>query len=136
MFIDTGYCFASDGVYSNSTDFWGALKTVQRTFLRSVSCCKPTHILSLVSVAIAALILLINKKRCDLLVILVGLCAVISLFYGFIDSEYLLFIKNISIFQGFQLGRFHFLHPLLWFVIFALALKIIYSIFDMENRLL
>jgi len=110
------------------TDFWSALKTSVGNFFLGQYHAASLHTYFIgLSVAIAGLILLINKKRCDLLVILVGLCAVISLFYGFIDSEYLLFIKNFSIFQGFQLGRFHFLHPLFWSVIFAIALKIVYS---------
>jgi len=128
MFIDTGYVSHRIEFAQIPTDIWSALKTgVGNFFLGHYHAASlHTYFIGL-SVAIAGLILLMKKKRRDLLVILVGLCAVISLFYGFIDSEYLLFIKNFSLFQGFQLGRFHFLHPLLWFVIFALALKIIYS---------
>lgn len=128
MFIDTGYVSHRMEFVQAPTDFWSALKTSVEIFFLGQYHAASLHTFFIgLSVVIAGLILLMKKKRCDLLVILVGLCAVISLFYGFIDSEYLLFIKNFSIFQGFQLGRFHFLHPLLWFVIFALALKIIYS---------
>jgi hypothetical protein len=128
MFIDTGYVSHRVEFTQIPTDFRGALKTGAANFFLGNYHAPSIHTYFIsLSVAIAGLILLINKKKCGLLVVLVGLCAVISLFYGFINSEYLLFIKNFSIFQGFQLGRFHWLHPLLWFVIFALALKIIYS---------
>ena len=128
MFIDTGYASHRMEFVQIPTDFWSALKTSVGNFFLGQYHAASLHTYFIgLSVAITTLILLMKKKRCDLLVVLVGLCAVISLFYGFINSEYLLFIKNFSLFQGFQLGRFHFLHPLLWFVIFALALKIIYS---------
>ena len=127
-FIDTGYVSHRMEFVQIPTDFWSALKTSIGNFILGNVHAPSLHTYFIgLSVAIAALILLINKKRCDLLLVLVGLCALISLFYGFINSEYLFFIKNFSLFQGFQLGRFHWLHPLLWFVIFALALKIIYS---------
>jgi hypothetical protein len=128
MFIDTGYVSHRMEFTRIPTDFGGALKTGAGNFFLGQYHAASLHTYFIgLSVAIAGLILLINKKRCDPLVILVGLCAVTSLFYGFINSEYLLIIKNFSIFQGFTLERFHFLNPLLWFVIFALALKIIYS---------
>jgi len=128
MFIDTGYVSHRMEFVKIPTDFGSALKTgvVNFFFGQYHAASLHTYFIGL-SVAIATLILLINKKRYDLFVALIGLCAVISLFYGFINSEYLLIIRDFSVFQGFQLGRFHFLHPLLWFVIFALALKIIYS---------
>ena len=128
MFIDTGYVSHRMEFAQTPTDFWSALKTSVGNFILGNVHAPSLHTYFIgLSVAIAALILLIKKKRCDLFVVLLGLCAVISLFYGFIDSEYLLFIKNFPLFQGFQLGRFHWLHPLLWYVIFALALSILYS---------
>lgn len=128
MFIDTGYISHRMEYAQIPASFGSALKTSVTNFFFGQYHAASLHTYFIgLSVAIATLILLINKKRYDLFVALIGLCAVISLFYGFINSEYLIFIKNLSIFQGFQLGRFHWLHPLLWFVIFALALKIIYS---------
>lgn len=128
MFIDTGYVSHRIEFANIPINFVSALKTSVWNFFLGNYHAPSLHTYFVgLSVAIATLILLINKKRCNLFVALIGLCAVISLFYGFINSEYLIFIKNFSISQGFQLGRFHWLHPLLWFVIFALALKIIYS---------
>ncbi|WOX56750.1 DUF6044 family protein [Methanoculleus receptaculi] len=128
MFIDPGYISHRVEFAQTPLDFWSALKTSVVNFFYGQYHAVSLHTYFVgLSVAIAALILLLKKKRCDLFVVLLGLCAAISLFYGFIDSEYLLFIKNFPLFQGFQLGRFHWLHPLLWYVIFALALKIIYT---------
>jgi hypothetical protein len=128
MFIDTGYVSHRMEFSQVPTDIWSALRTSVDNFFFGQYHAASLHTYFIIpSVAIAGLLLLMKKRWCDLLLVLVGLCAVISLFYGFINSEYFLFIKNCSIFQGFQLGRFHFLHPLLWFVIFALALKIISS---------
>ena len=128
MFIDPGYISHRVEFAQTPLDFWSALKTSVGNFFFGQYNAASLHTYFVgLSVAIAALILLLKKKRCDLFVVLLGLCVVISLFYGFINSEYLLFIKNFPLFQGFQLGRFHWLHPLLWYVIFALALKIIYT---------
>ncbi|HIJ05694.1 MAG: putative membrane protein YkoS [Methanomicrobiales archaeon 53_19] len=130
MFLDTGYIshrveFAQGFV---PLDFGSALQqSVKNFFLGQYHAASlHTYFIGLCT-AIACLILFIKKKRCDLFFILIGLCVLISLFYGFISSEYLLFIRSFPLFHGFNLGRFHFLHPLLWFIIFALALAIIHS---------
>lgn len=130
MFFDTGYIsirteFVRD---SGSTDFWNAIKSSKTNFLYGQYHAASLHTYFIgLSVACAFLILLFKKKRCDLLVLLVGLCAVISLFYGFAYSDMLSFLQNLPLYNAFTVTRFHFFHPLLWFVIFALALKIIYS---------
>jgi hypothetical protein len=130
MFLDAGYVSVRTE-YARvflPTDFWGALKNSIRNFF-----CGQYHAVSLhtyfigLSVASAFLILLFKKKRCDLPVILVMLCAVLSLIYGFAYSDLLSALQNIPLYNAFSIVRFHFFHPLLWFVIFALALKIIYS---------
>lgn len=128
MFIDAGYVSHRMDFAQIAIDFGSALKTSVRNFFfgqyHSVSL--HTYVIG-PSVALAFIILLIKKKTCNPLVILVGLCAAISFFYGFIDSEFLLFLKEIPFFKGFNLGRFNSLHPFLWFIIFALTLRVIHS---------
>ncbi|MDE4907322.1 DUF6044 family protein [Methanogenium marinum] len=130
MFFDTGYVSMRTEMIrgAGSTDFWSAIAHSKANFIygqyHAVSLHK--YVIGL-SVACAFLVLLFKRKRCDLLILLVGLCAVISLFYGFAYSDLLSILQNIPLYNSFSIIRFHFLHPLLWFIIFALALKIIYS---------
>ncbi len=57
---------------------------------------------------------------------IVILCLSISIFYGFWNSGIFTTLKeNITLLSAFNFGRFHFLHPLLWYIIFALALGVI-----------
>ena len=80
------------------------------------------------SVATAVIIILLKKLREDLLIILLVITAAISLFYGFWSWEGLIPLKEqFILFRTFQFGRFHWLHPLLWYVIFALALKVVFD---------
>lgn len=52
----------------------------------------------------------------------------ISLFYGFYTWIGLIPIREkMALLKTFQADRFYFLHPLLWYIIFALSLVIIYK---------
>nr|WP_290438862.1 DUF6044 family protein [Roseobacter denitrificans] len=61
-----------------------------------------------------------------LLIATVSFCAAISLFYGLWSSVVLEPIRtSVPLLLKFNFSRFHWLHPLLWFVAFALALALI-----------
>lgn len=80
------------------------------------------------SVAAALVTVFVKKLREDLLIILLVITAAISFFYGFWSWEGLIPLKEqFILFRTFQFGRFHWLHPLLWYAIFALALKVIFD---------
>ena len=80
------------------------------------------------SVAAAVITIFVKKLREDSLIILLVITAAISLFYGFWSWEGLIPLKEqFILFRTFQFGRFHWLHPLLWYVLFALALKVIFD---------
>jgi len=80
------------------------------------------------SVAAALVTVFVKKLREDSLIILLVITAAISFFYGFWSWEGLIPLKEqFILFRTFQFGRFHWLHPLLWYVIFALALKVIFD---------
>lgn len=77
--------------------------------------------------AILALILAaIKKRRPYLLLGLLCLTGVISIWYGFWFFKAWVPIKQqFPFLTEVNMSRFHWLHPLLWYIIFALALKII-----------
>ena len=80
------------------------------------------------SVAAALVTVFVKKLREDLLIILLAITAAISLLYGFLSWEGLIPLReHFMIFRTFQFTRFHWLHPLLWYIIFALALKVIFD---------
>lgn len=57
---------------------------------------------------------------------LLGLCALFSLILAFQEWRVLLPLKErVPLLSMFQFGRFHWLHPLLWFLLFGLALDTI-----------
>ncbi len=77
----------------------------------------------------ALLALLINyfkKSRDKLLLLLLSAAALISLWYGLFGWRgYAYFSEKITLLRTFQWSRLHWLHPLLWYIIFALALSAI-----------
>lgn len=77
--------------------------------------------------ALAALLIAgIKKRRPYLLLGLLFLTGIISIWYGFWFFKAWVPVKQqIPFLAEVNLSRFHWLHPLLWYVIFALALKII-----------
>jgi hypothetical protein len=80
------------------------------------------------SVVVALIIIWIKKLKENLFILLLIVTATISLFYGFLHWDLLEPItNNITLLQSFNFGRFHWLHPLLWYVLFALALKVIFD---------
>lgn len=62
------------------------------------------------------------------LIAIVLLCLSISIFYGFWNSGIFNSLKeNFTLLSAFNFARFHFLQPLLWYIIFALTLRIVYK---------
>lgn len=83
--------------------------------------------LAILPAALAALVIAgIKKRRPYLLLGLLFLTGVISIWYGFWFFKAWVPIKQQFPFLAeVNMSRFHWLHPLLWYIIFALALKII-----------
>lgn len=74
------------------------------------------------AVPLALIIAKTMKFNTRLLFILLSISFMISVFYGFWFWSGLLPIKNnITILRTFGFYRFHFLHPVLWYLIFALS---------------
>lgn len=80
---------------------------------------------------VLALLLTVWKRnfrdtQLGLLIGTVVLCAAISLFYGLWSSVILEPIRtSVPLLMKFNFSRFHWLHPLLWFLVFAFVLILI-----------
>lgn len=69
-----------------------------------------------------------HKREYKGILLLLTLAVGISIFYGFRYSEFFISAAGNGFFNTFQVQRFHWLHPLLWYTIFALCLSIIANI--------
>lgn len=86
------------------------------------------QIILLVSVPLAFLSALVQKRSILLLFGLLLLNAVFSILLGFRMWEGITAIYNIApILGSFNYARFHWLHPIIWYVIFAASLSLIWS---------
>ena len=84
------------------------------------------HLVIIPAVALALIISLFKKRLPAVLLGLVFLCGIISIWYGFWFYDGWVPLKQqIGLLREFNFSRFHWLHPLLWYLVFALALKII-----------
>jgi hypothetical protein len=70
-----------------------------------------------------------QKRECKLILLLLALALSLSIFYGLRYSEFFMSaVAGISFFNTFQIQRFHWLHPLIWYTIFSLSLSVIANI--------
>lgn len=67
-----------------------------------------------------------QRREFKAILLLLTLAAGISVFYGFRYSEFFMSaVASSNFFNAFQVQRFHWLHPLIWYTIFALCLSVI-----------
>ena len=70
-----------------------------------------------------------HKREYKSILLLLTLALGISIFYGFRYSEFFISaVAGNSFLNAFQIQRFHWLHPLLWYTIFAFCLAVIANI--------
>jgi len=80
------------------------------------------------SVVFAVITVYRKKLQEYLLFIMLTITLMISLLYGFWNWEGLHLVKeSITILNSFNFTRFHWLHPLLWYIIFATSLRIVFD---------
>jgi len=78
------------------------------------------------AVPLALVSAFLQKKRIPLLTSLLFLSFAFSMLYGFMKWEGMTQVYEfIPILKSFNYTRFHWLHPLLWYLIFALSLSLI-----------
>jgi Protein of unknown function (DUF6044) len=79
-----------------------------------------------ISIIAASFLILKKKLREDTFIAAIIVTALISIWFGFWNWRGWTPLKqHITLLNSFDLSRFQWLHPLLWYVVFALALKII-----------
>ncbi|MFA7078212.1 MAG: DUF6044 family protein [Syntrophomonas sp.] len=127
-FFDAGFVsirseFPLSRIHSLST----ALKTcIINFFYGQFHAASLQQLVIIPSVALALLVAGFKRKIPALLVGLLFLTGIISLWYGFWFYDGWIPVKQqVGFLREFNFSRFHWLHPLLWYLIFALALKII-----------
>lgn len=127
MFVDTGFVPHRTEFMRGIQDVWGSLELALEDFLTA-----HTHDLSLHEYGVLGAIGLalfgsrLRGSAAKWLVSLVGFAAALSLWYGFWYWEGMRVVKDWSdLANTFNFARFHFLSPLVWYVAFALALRIL-----------
>ncbi len=123
MIFDSSYVSHRTQIVSRAYEFSEAFRAAWESFRFGQYHAASLHDTFIVGAVLVAVIVLLIEKSVDKKIIsFLCLCAAISLFYGFWK-----FIKPglpDSIFiKGFQWDRVHFLHPLLWHLLFALSLS-------------
>jgi hypothetical protein len=128
MFISSGFTSHRDALnlgHKNLSDTW---QLFVKNFLEGHTHALDLHKTIIIPViVIALLIACFRKSSVKLLLGLLGLNIVCSLIYASWYWEGTRLLKdNFMLFNTFNFSRFQFLRPLLWYLSFALALKIIW----------
>lgn len=127
-FFDTSFVsIRSEFPLSRNLDFIAALKTAVKNFLFG-QFHVPTfqHLFILPAVFLALILGLAKKIPMRPLMTLLVITGVISIWYGFWFYDGWIPLKeHFNLLRAYNFSRFHWLHPLLWYLILAFALKII-----------
>lgn len=119
---------------TNRTEFNLGHSSLSRTFMLSVKNfavghghVSTTHIYLILPVTFAALVVVwIKREKAKLLLSLFLINALLSVWYALWYWEGMRVLKDkFSLMNTFNFSRFHFLHPLFWYVAFAIALIIL-----------
>lgn len=127
-FLDPGFeSIRSEFPLSRVADKWAALQEGINNFLYGQYHAASLQQIVIIPAAALALIFAAIKKRIPgLLLGLLFLALMISIWYGFwFWPGWNLLKEHFPFLAEFNFSRFHWLHPLLWYIILALALKLI-----------
>jgi hypothetical protein len=125
--------FFGSSFVSHRVEFYSDPLTIKEALIRSVSnfLNGQYHAASLhkyfisFSILVGFFCLYKQKKTNNLLIIIIIAAGLISLFYGF--SGYIKpYLPDVTLIKTFQWNRIHYLHPLLWYTAFGIALTIIW----------
>jgi len=111
-------------------DFTGVLELIGTNFINGQYHAVSLHkIIVCVALPLALVTGYLKKINMTKIFILVGTALLFSVIYGLrYWTEFMLAIDGIGFLKSFQIQRFHWIHPLLWYVLFAMALQIISKI--------
>lgn len=128
------YMFFFDSSFvSHRVEFYSDPLTIKEALIMSVSNFLNGHYHAaslhkyFISFSILVAFFCLYKKKGinKLLIVLIVAVGLISLFYGF--SGYIKpYLPNVTLIKAFQWNRIHYLHPLLWYTAFGIALTIIW----------
>ncbi len=127
-FFDPGFVsIRSEFPLSRIQGVWPAFKASAKNFIfGQFHAASLQNLVILPAAALAIIVSLFRRKLPLLLLGLMFLSGMISLWYGYWFWDGWVPIKQqVGFLSEFNFSRFHWLHPLLWYLIFALALKII-----------
>lgn len=127
-FFDPGFVsIRSDFPLSRISDKRAALNTgIANFFYGQYHAASLQQLVIIPAAALALLIAAIKRIIPGTLLGLLLIAGIISIWYGFWFYDGWIPIKQqFGFLREFNFSRFHWLHPLLWYLIFALALKII-----------
>lgn len=117
----TEFQFASNNLITN-------LKEALNNFIYGQGHAVSLHYkIVLPTIALAAFVALWQKVKTRLLWLLLGLIMLISLWYGLWFSAWEFIHLTLPNLPYFNMGRFNFLHPLLWYVAFGIAISILWK---------
>lgn len=128
MFVDSGSPSHRKELDLGYNNFEQTLQLLKKNFIYSHTHALDLHENILLPIVLfSILISLIKKQHMDLLIKLLALNILFSVLYSFWYWEGLRIIKDhIDFFNEFNFGRFHLLRPFLWYLMFAIALSIIW----------
>jgi len=122
--VDKGVISHRVDFYQECTDLWSSIKISLLLFTKGQYHASSLHSFILVPI----LLVLFKMRRNKLYVSILIFITVTSLFYGFRNSPLLRPI--VDVLAGvipIQLQRFHFLHPMSWYILLAMSLTWIYQ---------
>ncbi|RXJ95878.1 hypothetical protein CRU94_04505 [Arcobacter sp. AHV-9/2010] len=135
------FIFGSDFISHRTeriTEYYGLLSVLiasMKHFIFGQYHAHSLHIVFLPFVGIVFLLNLFSKSKDKLLIGLFILNIGISLWYGFWKYEVWESLKaSSSILNSLNLARFHFLTPLIWYVLFGLSIKYLIDNFTFKYR--
>ncbi|MFG6120688.1 DUF6044 family protein [Thalassobacillus sp. B23F22_16] len=127
MFLDSEYVPHREEFELGDKDAVGAFQLGIENFLFAHTHDETLHYRFIFPAAMAAILLAVWKRMVPkLLISLLAANFILSIWYGYWYWEGWRVPKDtISLLNNFNFSRYHFLHPLLWYLVFGLAMGII-----------
>lgn len=129
MFIDNSYVSHRSDWVPTGRSLLGSLKSAWEIFINGQYHAHSLHrFIVILSALMAVTVALVKTLKFRVFTVLLLIIVATSGIYGFWGwSMFLPIRENLGLLSAFNFSRFHFLQPLLWYLIFALCLKILYD---------
>jgi hypothetical protein len=108
-------------------DKFGVLEKIRHNFLWGQEHVQAIHFLILPVCIIGFLVCFFGKKKFDKLqILLLALCFFISFIFGlWYWNGFEAIVSRFAFLNSFNASRFHWLHPMLWYLVLAISFKVI-----------